>query len=304
MSDRIWTRRNFLRRGAFVAGGAIMVPGLLSACGESGKSSPSAGSGLDALKKKGTITVGIAGEEPYGFLKGGELTGEAPTVQTAIWNALGIDTVKAKQTEFDGLIPGLKARHFDVVAAGMFITPDRCAEANFSDPVYCAPEAFMVPKGNPKNLTDFKSAAKAGVKLGVFGGAVEGDYAKKSGVKAGNITTLPNQRAGITQLQQGRIDAIALTSISLNWALKQQSEDIQSKLEVTEGFVPKIDGKEILGCGAAVFRDDQDDLRKAFNEQLAKLKDSGKLTQMIEQFGFGKETLPPEDITTEKLCKG
>ena len=299
MNTDNWSRRDFLKNGALAAGGAIALPSLLTACG-----SDSGGGALKDLKDKGTITIGISGEEPYAFLDNGKLTGEAPTVQTAIWKAVGIGKVEHKQTEFDGLIPGLNAGHFDVIAAGMFITPDRCKNAKFSEPVYCAPEAYMVPKGNPKNLSDFKSAATADVTVGVFGGAVEGDYLKKSGLSAGNIKTMPNQQAAITQLQQGRIDAVALTSISLKWALSQQPQKVQSKLEVTKGFTPVIDGQKILGCGAAVFRDDQDDLRAAFNKQLKKLKDSGELTTMIKKFGFGEETLPPKDATTAKLCKG
>ena len=246
MPDSQWSRRDFLRRSALLAGGAAIGPTLLSACGSSG-----GGGALKDLQDKGTITVGIAGEEPYGFLDNGKLTGESPTVQKAIWNALGINTVKAKETEFNGLIPGLKAHHFDAVAAGMFITPDRCKEAIFSDPIYCAPEAFMVQKGNPKNLTDFESVAKSNATLGVFNAAVEADYAKSAGVSGGQIKTMPNQQAAITQLQQGRIDAIALTSISLNWALKHQPQGTQDALEVTKGFFPVVNGKKQLGCGGA-----------------------------------------------------
>lgn len=293
-----WSRRDLLRRSAFLAGGVALGPALLSACGGSSTTS------LESLKKKGTITVGIAGEQPYGFQQNGKLTGEDPTIQKAIWGALGIDTVDAKQTEFDGLIPGLKAHHFDVVAAGMFITPDRCKNAIFSDPVYCAPEAFLVRKGNPKNLTDFPSVADSGATLGVFNAAVESDYAKEAGVDQSKIKTMPNQQSAITQLKQGRIDAIALTSISLNWALQHQSAATQKALEVTKGFFPTVNGKKQLGCGGAVFRPEDTDLRDAFNKQLAKLKKSGKLLELIKPFGFDESTIPPDDVTTKELCKG
>jgi polar amino acid transport system substrate-binding protein len=253
------------------------------------------------LKSANKITVGIAGEQPYAFLDHGDLTGEDPTVQKAIWNAIGIDDVEAKQVAFDSLIPGLNAGEFDVIAAGMFINPDRCEEAAFSEPMYCAPNAFMVPTGNPDNISDFESVAAAGIKLGVFSGAVEGDYAEKAGVSGGNIVTVPDMATGVTQLDQGRIQAIALTSITLNWAL-EQDPDIDA--EVTEAFIPVVDGEEVLGCGAAVFRKEDTDLVEAFNEELAKLKESGELTELIEPFGFGPETLPPDDVTTESLCAG
>ncbi len=291
------SRRGFLIRGGLVTGGLIAGPALLSACEEA---NPGGGSKLDTLKSDNRITVGIAGEQPYAFLDQGELTGMDPTVQKAIWNAVGIDNVEAKQVAFESLIPGLNAGDFDVIAAGMFINPERCEQAAFSEPMYCAPNAFLVPTGNPDNITDFESVAKAGIKLGVFSGAVEGDYARGAGVSGGNIVTVPDMATGATQLEQGRIRAIALTSITLNWHL-EQNPDMDA--EVTEPFTPVVDGEEVLGCGAAVFQKGDTDLIEAFNEELQKLKDSGELAELVEPFGF-EGTTPPDDVTTESLCAG
>ena len=291
------SRRSFLVRSSKVLGGVVAGPALLSACTKT--STGGTASRLDQLKSSGKITVGIAGEQPYAFLDHGKLTGEDPTVQMAVWKAAGINGVEAKQVSFDALIPGLNAGDFDVISAGMFINPTRCQQAAFSEPVYVAPDAFLVPPGNPDKITDFKSVATAGIKLGVFSGAVEGGYATKAGVDKGNIITVPDLPAGIQQLEQGRIRAVTLTSITLAWALKQ---DPSIKAELTKPFVPTVDGKEVLGCGAAVFRKADTDLVNAFNAQLKTLKDSGELTKMIEPFGFGPETLPPADLTTAKLC--
>lgn len=291
------SRRSFLIQSSMVLGGMVAGPTLLSACTKT--STTGTASRLDQLKSDGKITVGIAGEQPYAFLDKGKLTGEDPTVQMAVWKAVGINTVEAKQVSFDALIPGLNAGDFDVIAAGMFINPTRCEQAAFSEPVYCAPNAFLVPPGNPDNITDFESVASTGIKLGVFSGAVEGSYAEKAGVEKSNIVTVPDLSAGIQQLEQGRIRAIGLTSITLAWALKQNPS---VKAELTKPFVPVVDGKEVLGCGAAVFRKADTELVNAFNTELKKLKDSGELTRLIEPFGFGPETLPPADMTTAKLC--
>src|SRR5918996_5892460 len=148
-----WSRRDFLRRGGLTAG-LLVAPGVLAACGDDDDTAGGGGA-LEALRSQGSITVGIAGEKPYAYLEGGELTGMDPSVQMAIWGNLGIDDVRAQQVAFDGLIPGLLAQRFNVVAAGMFITPERCGQAAFSDPMYCAPNAFLVPPGNPQNISDF-----------------------------------------------------------------------------------------------------------------------------------------------------
>jgi polar amino acid transport system substrate-binding protein len=296
-AKRDWSRREFLKNSGLTAG-LLTVPGVLAACSSSDETAGEGGA-LAQFKSQGRITVGIAGEEPYAYLDGGELTGMDPSVQKKIWGNLGIDDVKAKQVDFDGLIPGLAARRFDVVAAGMFIIPERCAQVAFSDPMYCAPNAFLVPAGNPKNISDFKSVADTGIKLGVLGGAVEGIYAKASGVKSSDIVEAPSTRDGLLQLEQGRIGAFGLTTITLRDTLEKNPS---TKVELTEPFTPVVDGEEKLGCGGAVFRKADNDLRKAFNGELAKLKESGELLKIIEPFGFGPETIPPDDVTTERLC--
>jgi polar amino acid transport system substrate-binding protein len=293
-----WSRRDFLKRSGVTAG-LLTMPGLVAACGDD--ETEGGGGLLEQLRSQGSITVGIAGEKPYAYLEGGDLTGMDPSVQKEIWGNLGIDDVRAEQVDFDGLIPGLAARRFDVVAAGMFITPERCGQAAFSDPMYCAPNAFLVPPGNPDDISDFKSVADAGIKLGVLGGAVEGIFAEETGVKSSNIVEMPSLRDGLLQLEQGRVGAFGLTSITLKDVLKENPD---TDVELTEPFTPVIDGKEQLGCGGAVFRKRDSDLRQAFNEELAKLKESGELLKIIKPFGFGPETTPPEDATTARLCKG
>lgn len=297
MTGEDCSRRDFLKRSG-VAAGLLTMPGLVAACGGE-TTTPGGGGRLEQLKSQGSIKVGIAGEEPYAYLEGGELTGMDPSVQKAIWKNVGIDDVRAVQVDFDGLIPGLNANRFDVVAAGMFITPERCGQAAFSEPMYCAPNAFLVPPGNPENITDFKSVADAGIKLGVLGGAVEGIYAEDSGVPSKNVVEMPSQRDALLQLQQGRIGAFGLTSITLKDMLKKNPD---ANVELTKPFTPVIDGKEQLGCGGAVFRKQDTDLREAFNKELASLRQSGELQKIIEPFGFGPETTPPEDATTERLC--
>jgi polar amino acid transport system substrate-binding protein len=183
----------------------------------------------------------------------------------------------------------------------MFILPERCEQADFSEPVVCAPQAFLVPRGNPQGIIDYASVASAGITLGVLSGAAEGLQATKLGVPEANVVQLASQRDGLAALTAGRVGAFALTSISLRNILKDNPD---APVELTTPFTPIIDGEEALGCGGAVFRKADPDLRDAFNGELAKLKESGRLRELIEPFGFGPETIPPPDLTTEQLCRG
>ena len=293
------SRRQLLVRSATIVGAGLLVPSGLAACSRTkvgtGESTEDT---LAKIKKQGYITVGFAGERPYGYKQGDKITGEAPELHRAIWTKIGVKEVRGELVEFGSLIPGLNANRFDAVAAGMFITPERCGQAAFSEPEYTAPGAFMVRKGNPKKINTFDDAAKAKAKLGVLSGAVEEGYAKKAGASTQAYDDVVSARQA---LESGRIDAIALTAITLRTNLKEKPSN---NLELTKPFFPVIDGKEQASAGASVFRKKDKSLLEAYNKGLAELKQSGELLKIISPFGFTKDELPPADMTAEKLCAG
>lgn len=297
-----WSRRTMLR-GSLAAGGALAVPGLLTACA---KTQPGTGSSnedtLAKLKKQGYVTVGFAGEQPYGFKQGNNLVGEAPTLHKHIFEALGVKEMRGVLTDFDSLIPGIKADRFDVVSAGMAITPERCKEVIFSEPEFQGATALMVKKGNPKKLTDLKSAATAKATVGVLTAAVEKGFATAAGVPEGSIKSFAKQQDGLDAVVAGRIDAFALTDISLNWLAKINKG---SPVEVTKSFVPVVNGKKQTSAGGAVFRPADTKLRDAFNTELKKITgDPAAYVRLIGKYGFGKNNVPPADLTTKQLCGG
>ncbi|MEU3268932.1 ectoine/hydroxyectoine ABC transporter substrate-binding protein EhuB [Streptomyces bacillaris] len=293
------SRRGFLNRSAAV-GGLLVVPGLLTACSKTDAGAATGAGALDKLREQGFVRVAYANEAPYGYMEGKELKGEAPTLHREIFKALGVDELKPTLSEWDGLIPGLQAGKYDVVSAGMAITPERCGNAIFSEPEFISPTALMVRKGNPKNITDLASAKEAGITVGVMSGAVEGGYAKGAGIPEGKIKTLQKPQDGADAVKGGRVDAFLLTGISLRWLAKTNPDT-----EVTEPFVPQVDGKAQFSPGGAVFRKGNEDLRDSFNRELKKIvSDSSRYVQLLEPYGFGKSEIPPEDLKTADLCKG
>ncbi|MBD3556449.1 ectoine/hydroxyectoine ABC transporter substrate-binding protein EhuB [Streptomyces sp. SP18CM02] len=293
------SRRGFLN-GTAAVGGLLVVPGLLTACSKTDSGSATGEGALDKLRKQGFVRVAYANEAPYGYLEGKALKGEAPTLHREIFKALGVDELKPTLSEWDGLIPGLQAGKYDVVSAGMAITPERCGNAIFSEPEFISPTALMVRKGNPKKVTDLASAKKAGITIGVMSGAVEGGYAKGAGISEDRIKTLQKPQDGADAVKGGRIDAFLLTGISLRWLAKTNPET-----EVTEPFVPQVDGKEQFSPGGAVFRKGNEDLRDSFNRELKKIvSDRSRYVQLLEPYGFGESEIPPQDLRTADLCAG
>ncbi|XRQ02736.1 ectoine/hydroxyectoine ABC transporter substrate-binding protein EhuB [Actinomadura welshii] len=294
------SRRDFLRSAVLLS---AAVPLAAAGCATTDPEEERAGGGtLEKAKSAGTITVGFANEAPYGYTdQSGKLTGEAPELARVIFKELGIDEIKGVQVDFGGLIGGLNAKRFDAIAAGMFITPERCASAAFANPEYVAKSAFMVEEGNPKGLTGAKDPAEKDATIGVLTGAVEAGYAESTGVPKGNIKTFADQASAYEGLKAGRIDAIWLTRISLADLLSKHEGE---GFEVTEAFTPVIDGKEQLGAGAFAFRKADTELVNAWNEQLEKLKSENKLLPILQPFGFTEAEMPSPEDTAAKFCQG
>lgn len=295
MAGRAWTRRDFLTRSATV-GGLTVAGSVFAAC----TSTSTGGSALADARRTGTIKVGIAGEVPYGFTEKGRVTGEAPEVARVVFGRLGIHDMRAQQVEFDSLIGGLNAHLFDVVSAGMFITPQRCLQAAFSSPDYLAPEAFLVPKGNPQQVLQFSDLTTKRLKVAVLSGAVEQSYAQRSGVPADLIQVTGDQVGMLQEVLNGRVYAAALTNISLNWLVRQNPA---APVEVTPAFNPVIDGVQVRSAGAFVFRTSDNDLREAFNRELHTIHADGQWLQVAAPFGFAQPNIPGPDLTTEQLCR-
>jgi polar amino acid transport system substrate-binding protein len=253
---------------------------------------------LEDAKESGKITVGIANEAPYGYqTPEGELTGEAPEIAKYILGEMGIEDVEAVITEFGSLIPGLKAGRFDMVAAGMFVTPERCKQVAFSEPTYGIGQAFLVADGNPKELQTYEDIKdNPDTTLAVMAGAIERTYARDVGVPDDQVMVVPDTAAGTAAVQAGRADAFALTSLSIR-RLAEGADGV----EIAEPF-GEVAGQSVVGHGAFAFRPEDDAFRQEFNKHLADFIGSEKHLALVEPFGFTKDELPQK--TTEELCSG
>lgn len=282
----------------------VIVAVLLAACSqESGDGGETAASNtLEQAREAGVIKVGFANEAPYAYLDSttNKLTGEAPEIARVILKRLGVNKIEGVLTEFGSLIPGLQAKRFDIIAAGMYILPERCKQVAFSNPTYGIGEAFLVKAGNPKNLHSYEGLAKNGdATLGVVAGTVERGYARKTDIPDARVQVFPDAPSAVEGVSAGRIDAYAGTSLTI--------QDIVSK--VTNGAIeravpftdPVIDGKSVRGYGAFAFRKSDHALVDAFNRELANFIGTPEHHELVKPFGFTKQELPG-DVTAAQLC--
>jgi polar amino acid transport system substrate-binding protein len=257
---------------------------------------------LQRIQRAGVVRVGYANEAPYAYMDedAGRLTGEAPEIARVVLNEMGVERVEGVLTEFGALIPGLKAKRFDIIAAGMYILPKRCREIAFTAPTYRIGEAFLVKAGNPLGLHSYEDlAAHPDARLGVVAGAVELAYARASGVPDERIAVLPDAPSAVAAVQAGRVDAYAGTALTVQDMLGKAGDD---GIERAAPFKdPVIAGERVSGYGAFGLRQGDTALLAAFNERLHAFIGSPEHLALVKPFGFTRAELPGE-MTAARLC--
>lgn len=269
---------------AMLAGGA-----LVAASGPA-----TAEDSLATLKGQGFVRIGIANEPPYTAVKpDGTVTGAAPEVARAVFKRLGVPDVVASISEYGAMIPGLQAKRFDAVTAGLFMKPERCRAVAYSEPILCDAEAMAVKKGNPLGLASYEDIAKnSKAKIGAPGGGTEEKLALQAGVPRDRVIVVPDGQSGIKMLQDGRIDAYSLPVLSIN-DLLQKANDAG-----LESIAP-VKGAPVY-CDGAAFRKNDTSLRDAFDKVLAEMKQSGEFAKIVEPYGFSAEAA--KSTSRDKLC--
>ena len=89
---------------------------------------------LDEVKKRGTLVVGMeAAYVPYEFFKDGKIIGYDPDIIEHFVGKLGVKA-QLVDTAWNGIIPALYAKKFDVIISAMTITKERAEKVLFSMP--------------------------------------------------------------------------------------------------------------------------------------------------------------------------
>lgn len=262
-----------------------------------------AGDTLTRVRQQGVIRVGYAPEAPYAFRDaGGRVTGQAPEVARRVLADMGIPQVEWVQVEFGSLIAELNAGRFDVIASGMFITPERGRLIAFSEPALAVGQGLLVAKGNPKGLHSYEDVARTpGARLSVLDGAVEHDYARRRGISAGQLLVAPDVATALAAVKTGRVDALALTLPTVRWIAAQQDAGGE---EVAVPFTePTLDGKPVRGYVGYGFRKADAALVAAFNRSLAAFIGSADYLTVNAPFGFTADELP-RAVKTADLING
>lgn len=246
---------------------------------------------LERIQRTGEIRIGYANEAPFAYTRpDGSVTGESPEITRVIFKTLGVTQVNAVLTEWGGLIPGLLAGRFDVIAAGMYVTPERQQQVSFTDPHYQIGDTLLVAKGNPRKLNSYASiVADKRVKLAIMSGTAEYGYARAAGVPDAQIMQVPNTIAQLQAVRTGRAQAAVGTQLTM------RDLDVKGGSRV-EAITDFKDDPAHIGYGALAFRKDDQDLRDAVNVALKAWLGSDEHLALIAPFGFDRSNLTSKTV--------
>ncbi|GAA3608649.1 MAG: lysine/arginine/ornithine ABC transporter substrate-binding protein [Gibbsiella quercinecans] len=141
------------------------------------------------------------------------------------------------ESDFDALIPSLKAKKIDAIISSLSITEKRQQEIDFTDKLYAANARLIAPKGS-SILPTIESLK--GKSVGVLQGTTQEAYANALWQPKG-VTVVPyqNQDLVYADLASGRIDAA-----------------FQDEVAGSDGFLKQPPGKNYAFAGEAV-KDDK-----------------------------------------------
>ncbi|MCW7754427.1 ectoine/hydroxyectoine ABC transporter substrate-binding protein EhuB [Desulfobotulus sp. H1] len=242
-------------------------------------------SALDRISKTGVIRIGYAGEAPFAWRsESSVVTGEAPEVARAVLKKMGIRTIEWVEVDFASLIPMLQAGRFDMIAAGMFISPEREGQIAFSLPTACMESALLVQKNNPLGLSSYRDiAGRSDVVLAVLKGAVEMEQAIHAGIPQNRILAFPDPELAVRAMRHDMAHAFALTGPSVTFLAGVHAD--------MERALPFDGGGRVTGCSAFGFRMEERDLLAHFDRMLKTYVGSQEHRKLVASFGFTEENV-------------
>jgi polar amino acid transport system substrate-binding protein len=243
------------------------------------------------IQEQSLIRIGYAEEAPYAFLDpSGDVTGAMAETAKRISAQLGIRRVQWQLIEFNDLLAELEDGRIDMVATGMFVTPERSRRVAFSLPVCRVQAGLLVRKGNPLALHSYADAAgPTGAAIAVIPTSVQMDLLGRTGIPSDRLKPVPDARTGLAAVASGIVDCLALSAPAVRWLARY---DVLGRTEVARPFHPGP-GEAEAAPMAFVFRKEDRRLREAWNAGLRPLLGTEEQRGLVAPFGLTRAELPP-----------
>src|SRR5690554_2967281 len=209
--------------------------------------------------------------EPFEYRDdNGELTGFEVELATAMCEELQANCEFVIQA-WDGMIPGLLARKFDLIMSSMSITPERAERVLFSEPYYITPGGWFGPESFNTDVTDMDAMKDKTV--GVQRGTTMDTYVTENMGGVVNIKRYTTAEDMVLDLEGQRLDVVFV-----DYPVGEQT--VLNKEGYKEVGEPVKLGE---GVGVAMRKRDAK-LAEDVNAALKKLKEDGTYDAIMKKY--------------------
>ncbi len=175
--------------------------------------------------------------------------------------------------DFDGIIPALQAKKFDMILSSMSITPERLKLVDFTNKIYNTPPAIAVAKDSPiKSVEDLK-----GKTIGAQSSTTHANYAEKH-MAGSELKLYPTADEYKLDMQNGRVDALIDDVVVLSEWVKSDAGAC-CKILTTLPVDKVINGD---GAGIAVRKGDP--LKEKINAAIAAIRADGTYKKIQDKY--------------------
>jgi polar amino acid transport system substrate-binding protein len=266
-------------RAVMMLGSALVMMGMF-AC------APSEQSTWERVQQTRIIRVGYALEPPFAYLdSSGRLTGESPEILRHVMSELGVDSIEWVAAPFRSLIMELQQGDYDIVAAGMYRTPERALAVAFSHPTMRDPTGLLVRREDSLRVTSLDDFVRdRRLRLAIIGGAAEERLALAAGLSSTQLRDVPGPNTGRAAVLAKHADAFALSVISLSRLLASRSDSADLAVRALDFPHDSELADMALGQPAFAFRRDDVALRRAVDAVLTDFLDSPAHHALLQRF--------------------
>ena len=229
-------------------------------------------SSVDKIKQNGKLKLGTSADYPpfeYHMMVDGQDTIVGFDIELAqlIADELGVE-LDITDMGFDALLISLQQGKFDLVAAGVTYKPERYGL--FSDPYYVEGRAVLVRTEDLETYTTADSLS--GCTVGAQKGTVQAELAANmaENVNCLELVKFPDL---VTELKQGKIEAIVVDYVVAEDYLSANNDLAISDIELEDGLVNKC----------VVVQEGNEDLINVINPIIAKGLEDGSFDTMMQQ---------------------
>lgn len=282
-----------------LASSAVLAATLIAACGSgnaaqsSSASSESGGASAEAatvvalddattadearaaLLKSGVLSIGIEGTYPpfnYHDASTSELKGYDVDVIKAVAQRIGVEP-KFSEVKWDGLLAGLDAGHYDVVANQVAVTPERQKIYEFSSPYTVSTAVVIVPSGDNSIRTLADVAGKTSAQ------SVTSNWAQQATDAGATVVPVDGFAEAVSAIRDGRVNLTFNDNLAALDYFKTTGDDsVKVAFEV----------EDLSSDRAAVVRKGDTGLAALLSQTIDQLQADGTLAQIGTSY-FGRD---------------